>query len=173
MPCRRRTPAPPLASHAPSSGQNHLPRTRFCPHTGIPSAFRARHAPPAPLRATGRRTSSSRCRRSRCPSHASPRHCPRRHSSRLTKRTTISPHRSASPQSQGASFPAPDRAPPHAMVAAAPASTEPPPPSLLGTNWSPKHPLLLLQKHPSTTPTSSPSPSTALSSTVLLLRHEL
>ena len=54
----RRTPALPLAGHAPSSGQNR----HRAPLSGTAQAC---HAPPAPLRTTRRRTSSSRHRRSR------------------------------------------------------------------------------------------------------------
>jgi len=46
-PCRRRTPALPLAGHAPSSGQNR----HRAPLSG---AAQACHTPPAPLRATRR-----------------------------------------------------------------------------------------------------------------------
>ena len=57
---RRRRGHWPPTRRAP--GRNHLPRPRFCPHTGIPGAFHARHAPPSSFRSTrrGRRRRSRR-----------------------------------------------------------------------------------------------------------------
>ena len=57
---RRRRGHWPPTRRAP--GRNRLPRPRFCPHTGIPGALHARHAPPSSFRSTrrGRRRRSRR-----------------------------------------------------------------------------------------------------------------